>query len=45
MPHGIHVHLPDWAPPEAAQVHLLGAYDPGLRGTVVYPPPFDDLEG
>ena len=41
--HGIEIHLPDWAPPEAAQVHLLRAYDPALRGTVEYPPPFDGL--
>jgi putative acetyltransferase len=40
------IHLPDWAPPEAAQVLRLGAHDPddpALRGTVVYPPPFDPL--
>jgi putative acetyltransferase len=44
---GIVIHLPDWAPPEAAQVARLRAYDaadPTLRGTVVYPPAFDDLE-
>jgi putative acetyltransferase len=43
---GIVIHLPDWAPPEAAQVACLRAYDaadPTLRGTVVYPPAFDDL--
>ncbi len=39
--HGIEMHLPDWAPPEAAQVYLLPAYDPadpGLRGDITYPP-------
>lgn len=36
--HGIEMHLPDWAPPEAAQVYLLPAYDPALRGTISYPP-------
>jgi putative acetyltransferase len=44
--HGIVIHLPDWAPPEAAQVLRLAAYapdDPTLRGTVVYPPAFDQL--
>ncbi len=41
---GIHLHLPDWAPAEAAQVAVLSAYDPDdstLRGEVVYPPAFD----
>jgi putative acetyltransferase len=45
--HGIEIHLPDWAPPEAAQVALLSAYDPDdptLRGTVVYPAAFDGPE-
>jgi putative acetyltransferase len=39
--HGIEMHLPDWAPPEAAQVYLLTAYDeldPALRGVISYPP-------
>jgi putative acetyltransferase len=39
--HGIELRLPDWAPPEAAQVYLLPGYDPadpGLRGVVGYPP-------
>lgn len=47
VPHGIHIDLPDWAPPEAAQVLLLAPYvadDPTLRGQVVYPPAFDGLE-
>ena len=45
--HGIEIHLPEWAPPEAAQVKLLTSFepdDPTLRGTVVYPPAFDGLE-
>jgi putative acetyltransferase len=42
-PHGIRIHLPDWAPPEAGQVLRLAAYDPAISGDVVYPPAFDDL--
>jgi putative acetyltransferase len=41
--HGIHIHLPSWAPPEAAQVLRLKNYDPSIRGHVVYPPAFDDV--
>ncbi len=44
--HGIEIHLPDWAPPEAAQVKRLAAFDSGdqtLTGTVVYPPAFDGV--
>jgi putative acetyltransferase len=41
--HGIHLHLPDWAPPEAGQVLRLAADDPAIRGEVVYPPAFDHL--
>lgn len=41
---GIDIHLPDWAPPEAGQALPLSAYDASLRGTVVYPPPFQGLE-
>lgn len=44
--YGIEIHLPDWAPPEAAQVVRLMAFDPDdptLRGTVAYPAAFDDL--
>lgn len=41
---GITIHLPDWAPPEAGQALPLTAYDPSVRGTVVYPPPFQGLE-
>lgn len=36
--HGISIDLPDWAPREAAQVHLLSSYDPMIRGRVEYPP-------
>jgi putative acetyltransferase len=42
VPHGIRITLPAWAPPEAAQVQRLDAYDPALRGLVVYPPAFDE---
>jgi putative acetyltransferase len=45
--YGITIDLPDWAPPDAAQVLLLSGYDgtdPTLRGTVVYPPAFDAVE-
>ena len=44
---GITLPLPDWAPPEAAQVLRLGVYDPSdprLRGTVRYPPAFEGFE-
>ena len=47
MSYGIEIHLPSWAPPEAAQVRLLTSFDPDdptLRGTVVYPAAFDGLE-
>lgn len=40
---GIHITLPAWAPPEAAQVLRLSAYDPVIRGTVVYPSAFDEV--
>jgi len=42
-PHGIHIALPDWAPPEAAQVMRLSGYDPRLRGTVVYSAAFAEV--
>ena len=41
VPFGIHITLPSWAPPEAAQVLRLRGYDPSIRGDVVYPPAFD----
>jgi putative acetyltransferase len=43
VPHGIEITLPSWAPPESAQVLRLRAYDPSLRGRVVYPPAFDEV--
>jgi putative acetyltransferase len=42
--HGIHIDLPDWAPPEAAQVLRLRAYDPAVRGRVRYPAAFTEIE-
>jgi putative acetyltransferase len=39
--HGITIDLPSWAPPEAAQIIVLAAYDLSIRGRVVYPPAFD----
>lgn len=44
--YGIEIHLPDWAPPEAAQVKPLTSFDlndPALQGTVIYPAAFDGL--
>jgi putative acetyltransferase len=41
---GIHMSLPDWAPPEAGQALPLAAYDAAIRGTAVYPPPFDGID-
>lgn len=43
VPLGIAIHLPDWAPAEAAQVRRLTNYDPSFTGTVEYPPAFDDV--
>jgi putative acetyltransferase len=43
--HGIHIHLPDWAPPEAGQVLALTNDDPSIAGEVVYPPAFADVTG
>jgi putative acetyltransferase len=40
VPFGIEITLPSWAPAEAAQVLRLQAYDPSIRGRVVYPPAF-----
>lgn len=42
-PLGITQPLPDWAPPEASMLVRLSAYDPALRGRVVYPPTFDGV--
>lgn len=36
--HGIHLDLPEWVPPEAAQVYALSGYDPALHGHIEYPP-------
>jgi putative acetyltransferase len=45
VPYGIEMVLPSWAPAEAAQVLRLRAYDPSIRGRVVYPPAFGaDIE-
>jgi putative acetyltransferase len=41
VPYGITIDLPDWAPPEAAQVMRLTNDDRALRGTVVYPTYFE----
>jgi hypothetical protein len=41
VPLGITIELPDWAPPEAAQVLRLSRYDAGVRGEVEYPPAFN----
>jgi putative acetyltransferase len=41
VPNGITIDLPDWAPPEAAQMMKLAAYDSGITGSVVYPEYFD----
>jgi putative acetyltransferase len=41
VPLGITIKLPDWAPPEAAQVLRLSRYDTGVRGEVEYPPAFN----
>lgn len=39
----IHIELPAWAPPEAAQMIRLTGYDSTLVGCVVYPPAFHQL--
>lgn len=36
--HGIDLDLPEWVPPEAAQVYALSAYVPALKGHIEYPP-------
>jgi putative acetyltransferase len=43
VPHGVHITLPSWAPAEAAQLVRLRAYDPSVRGQIVYPPAFDHV--
>lgn len=42
-PHGLVLPLPDWAPPEAAQLHRLSGWTGRLAGTVTYAPPFARL--
>jgi predicted N-acetyltransferase YhbS len=41
VPLGITIKLPEWAPPEAAQVLRLNRYDAGVGGEVEYPPAFN----
>lgn len=41
VPLGITIKLPEWAPPEAAQVLRLSRYDASIRGELAYPPAFD----
>lgn len=45
--YAIEIALPSWAPPEAAQVARLSAFDandPTMRGKVIYPAASDGLE-
>ncbi len=42
-PLGVVIDLPSWAPPEAAMVYPLSRYRPEIRGTVVYPAAFDQV--
>lgn len=45
--YGIEIPLPEWAPPEAAQVARLAGFDASdatMRGTVIYPAAFDGLD-
>ena len=37
---GVTIDLPDWAPRDAGQAYPLSAYDPAVRGRLVYPPAF-----
>jgi putative acetyltransferase len=39
--YGIFIDLPEWAPPEAAQIRLLSDVPPTVSGRVVYPASFD----
>ena len=41
---GITMDLPDWAPPGAAQIRKLGAWDGSLRGHLVDTEPFVGLD-
>jgi putative acetyltransferase len=40
---GVTIDLPDWAPPEAAQVYRLRGYSSAVHGRLEYPPAFDVL--
>jgi putative acetyltransferase len=40
---GVTIDLPDWASPDSGQVYPLTAYDPAVRGRLVYPPAFGAL--
>jgi putative acetyltransferase len=42
-PLGVLIDLPSWAPPEAAQLLRMRAYDASVRGSIVYPPAFADV--
>jgi putative acetyltransferase len=42
--YGIDIDLPKWAPPEAAQVYALTAYDRTVRGKLEYPPAFAAID-
>lgn len=41
--YGIHITVPSWAPPEAAQIRRLRNNDLSIRGRALYPPAFDDM--
>jgi putative acetyltransferase len=41
---GVVIDLPDWAPREAGQVHLLPSYSPSVRGRLVYPLAFSTYD-
>jgi len=42
-PYGILINLPDWAPPEAAQLCRLSDAPPSVSGRVIYPASFDTV--
>jgi len=42
-PYGIFIDLPDWAPPEAAQLCRLSDGPPSVSGRVIYPTSFDTV--
>ncbi len=43
VPHGIQMTLPTWAPAQAAQMVRLSHYYPSIRGRVVLPPAFNEV--